>query len=140
MRTKESEIISRKFQISGGYIAIVSALVLSAVVGAIVFVATTNIFFGRSNTAILKSKKNTRYLAESCLEDALLKFGSDHTYSGNETIVVGSSTCKTISVNASGTDRVFKVSATTTNSVTNLKLVAEEATLDKVSLEEVRAF
>jgi len=123
-----------------GYVAIVSALVLTAVVGAVVFVSTANVFFGRQNTGIFKAKKNTRYLAESCLEHARLQLADNSAYAGGENITVGSSTCAVVSITASGTQKVIRGQGTSTDSATNLELLVDGVSLTRVSLEEKQNF
>lgn len=130
--------MSHKYQ--HGYIAVVSSLILTALVLAIILTSASNVFFGLTNVLISKSKKTTKYLAESCLETALLSLANDKSYTGNETITIASSSCKIVSIVNQGATKIIKSSASSSYSSTNLILTVSSTTLQKVSLEEASAF
>lgn len=125
---------------SEGYIAVVSSLILTAIIITVVLVSASSVFFGRAGTFIFKDKKSTRFLAESCLEVALLNLADDKGYSGNETITVGSSSCKIGPITLAAENRIVNSSASSTLSATNLQLTVVSTTLAKVSLEELQQF
>ncbi len=123
-----------------GYIAIVSSLLLTAIILTVTFTAASNVFFSRAGTTTLKDKRGAKFLAESCLEVALLNLADDRGYSGNETVAVNNLNCRIGSITLVGSNRVIQASASTTVSFANLKLTVASSSLQKISLEEVQQF
>lgn len=81
-----------------GFIAIIATLILSAV---ILLVAVSNAARVRAQTQGLieqEARANSRMLADSCGEIAIMKIGENNNYAGNETINQGGLTCTIISV------------------------------------------
>ena len=91
----------------GGYIALMSVIIISLMLLALVAVLSTSGYFSRFNVLAAEYKRISLGLAESCVNVALLEIAKDPTYAGNETIPVGVNECniKSITYNpASGYD------------------------------------
>lgn len=86
-----------------GYVAIITAVIVSVILGVIVFTMSLGSFLGRENSLGLHLKEKSRGLAEACVETARLKIVQNPNYIGGENINVASDTCRIISVaNLSG--------------------------------------
>ena len=123
---------------SRGYIAIVSALIISIIM-AIVLVSLGQVsFFHRINISNAHLKEKSRALAGACVDAALLKIVNSSTYAGNETITVASDTCKIVSVVTSGTVRVVTTQGIYQNSYTNLRVDIPTSTVSITGWEETQ--
>jgi len=79
-----------------GYIALMSAIIVSFVLIGVVFVANTSGYFARFDSQNSEYKRIALGLAESCANVALLKVAYDPSYIppvGGETVPVGLQTC-----------------------------------------------
>ena len=123
-----------------GYIAIVSAMIISAVLVIIVVTLGQVSFFNRVNVADTHFKNKSRALSEACVNTALLKLALNPSYSGNETITVASDTCKVLQIVSSAAGRVIPAQGIFNNSFTDYKVIVASDTVSIVSWEEVQAF
>ena len=76
-----------------GFILLMSSIVVSAILVAVVFSLSFSGFFTRFNLLDSYNKEASLNLAEACGEIAVLKRVQDNTYSGNETLFIGSEEC-----------------------------------------------
>jgi hypothetical protein len=109
-----------------GYIAITSALLIS---GLIVIVAVSlglSSYLAQTSLARSYYKEASRALAEGCLDEALLKYAEDPAYAGDEVLAIGSDECEIVSVTPSGSDRIFRVTASFRSAVTNIEATVTE--------------
>lgn len=121
-----------------GYIAIVSALLISFVIMTITLGLSFSVYFGRFNVLSSEAKERSLALAEACAEKALLKFSLDPSYSGNEIIVVsGPETCNILPVTAEGDKRIIMTRGEFYNTVSKIKVVISASPVTLVSWEEV---
>ncbi len=124
-----------------GFIALISVIIISAV---LLIVATTlsfSGFFGRFSVLEHEFKKKSFSLAEACAEQARLKLFIDNEYSGNETVNVGTDSCQIFpSSNPTGNPRNFDIRAIYRDSYTNLKISVESSDGSIVSWAEVPNF
>lgn len=124
-----------------GYIALTSAIFISVMVLVIVFVISMGSFLARINVSSTSYKEESLSLAKACVQEALLKLSINNSYSGNETISVGSDTCKVVSVVASGTaQKIISTQAQFNSSFTNLKITIDSSALSVVGWEELPRF
>ncbi|MBI4087503.1 MAG: hypothetical protein HY434_01590 [Candidatus Liptonbacteria bacterium] len=132
--------ISYKLKARVGYIGIVSALIISAVVVLIMVAVGQISFLNRINISDTHLKKKSRALAEGCVDTALLKLASNASYAGNETITVASDTCKIVSVVSSSTGKIISAQGKFLGAVTDVKATVDTNTFSIVGWEEVRSF
>lgn len=114
-----------------GYIAVVSAMVIMTVLLLLATTTSMASFYSRFNALDRENKKVGTALAESCVDSALLKLAMNSSYLGNETVSVGSNSCKICPVSAAGQIRNFSTKATYNQTVTNF---AVKSTLNANSL------
>jgi len=119
-----------------GYIAIITAVIVTALVlGLVVLVGHGN-FLGAFDTQQLELRDGARFLAEGCLEHARLELAGNSSYVGGEVVTVGSSTCSIGSVTVVGTSTIIQASTAVGGAVVQLQMTVDSSTLDPVSLVE----
>ncbi len=118
-----------------GYIAIVSALILTALIITIVASISLSVFVGRSNILNSSFKEMSRSLANACMNVALLKLVLDPNYAGGETVTV-SSDCDIISVTVNGNQKTITVQAVSDGAATNIRRVINMSDFTILNSEE----
>jgi hypothetical protein len=103
--------------INSGYIALVSVLIMSALM-LLIGIGTT--MRGIDTTTMSGGEElslRAELLADSCAEEALLRLRANLAYAGNEIIIVsGGSTCTILPLSGTGnTDRTITTRATESN-------------------------
>jgi len=106
---------SAKHKNSAGFIALISVLI----VGAIVLVISIGLSLrsvGETNVSLGEQESGRALaLANLCAEQALMKLESVLNYAGGESVTVGSDTCDILTIGGSGNqDRTVKIQATST--------------------------
>lgn len=125
----------------GGYIAIMSAIIISIVVAVIVFVISMGAFLARANISAGYYKEISSSLAKACVQVALSKLAANGSYAGNETIGVASSTCRIISVTApGGQQNVISAQGMFESSFTDLRVTVNSNSLSVTNWEELPNF
>ncbi len=125
-----------------GFIAVTSAILISVVLMAIIFSVSYSGFLNRFNILDTYSKERSRGMAEACVAEARNKLASDSSYTGNETITIGTDTCQIMAIesNLPSTDKTIKSKATVRMAVTNLKVIVSASGLTVTSWEELPNF
>ena len=82
----------------GGYIALMSAIIVASVLTIAVFSMSYKSFTTRFNLLVVEYKKRSLNLAEACIHIAILKIIEDNSYAGSETIVFGDDECRIINI------------------------------------------
>jgi len=112
-----------------GYIALISILIISAVL--ILIVSTVSqLGIGRVSMAIERNQSlESSYVVEACAEEALMKLAESSSYSGDETITINGNNCQILPVeNLGGESRRVKVSATLYNQTKRIKIEISQLT------------
>ena len=122
-------------RVNRGYIAIVSAVIVTLILLLVVLVSSQRSFLSNEGARMFEAKEESMAAAEGCLEHALLKI-TIGSYSGGETIVVGSSTCAVLPIQFLTTSTVIKASSTVRNATTKLRLIVATTSLQTISKEE----
>ncbi|MDP3725037.1 MAG: hypothetical protein Q8R20_01040 [Nanoarchaeota archaeon] len=120
---------------SDGFVAVVSAIIVSALVLAIAVFVGVSGFFGYEDTQALERKSAAVASANGCLRHALLYLASG-AYEGGETINIAGSACEVLPIMFGTSTITIKASSTVRGSVVNLRLVVDSYTLAKVRMEE----
>ena len=129
--------MSINFQENKGFVALVSAIVISILLLAITLALTFSGFFARFNVLDSESKERSLALAESCADTAILNLAEDVAYNPvNQIVNVGSDTCKIISKQVSGSSVTFKTQAVFNHAFTDLKIVLDSNTFTINSWDE----
>jgi len=134
---RKSKAINKK----GGFIALTSAIILSAILILIVVTSGFTGFSGRINILDSELKERSEALAEACWDTAFLKFTNDASYDPvNEVVNVGSDSCIIKSITGGGS-KTFKVQGKYQNNYfTNLEIILDTSTNSVTSWKEVASF
>ena len=126
---------------NNGFIALISVIVVSAILMLIAVTLSLNQFYNRYNILESEFKERSTSLAEACVDNALLELANDINYLGNATSTIyGNDKCYTGNVTTSGSQKVFKTRAIYQNSHTNFKIVVNSVNLLVISWEETPTF
>lgn len=119
-----------------GYIAIISAIIITAILAVIALVFSSSNFLGRFDTENAEMKDVSRELTHGCLEYARLQLSLNNSYAGGELRTIASSTCYILWVQTQGQNKIVQATSTVNNKNTNLKLTINGTTLKTISEEE----
>ena len=117
-----------------GFVALITAIILSAILLIVTTTLNQTSFFTRSILLDSEYKERSAALAEACVDVARLKLANNPTYPGNEpSIPVGSELCeiKPISGNTIEAKGIYR------ESVTNLRVIFNPSDISIVSWEEI---
>lgn len=120
-----------------GYIAIISAIVISILIMGFVFAVSFSGFFNRFNILDSSLKEIANGLAEACAETALLKLAENSNYGGNENIAIGNEQCSILPLETAGNQKIIKTKAIIQKAVANFKIIVNAADLSIISWEEL---
>jgi hypothetical protein len=123
-----------------GYTAVVSAIIVMAIILAVALVFSSSNFLSRFDTLFLEEKDIARGVAEGCLNYGRLKLAQSSSYAGNEAKNIGSYSCTVLPIESAPGQKIIKATATVQNKISNLKLVVNAATLELISFEELPTF
>ncbi len=122
-----------------GYIALMSAIVICALLLALTVSLGASAFFESQSNIDRQSKKESSNLAEACVNAAILE-SANHRYSTNETINVdGQNTCQIISSKNNtpvGGQATIQTQAVENHAYTNLQAIITTTTFSIISLQE----
>ena len=120
-----------------GFIALMSAIIISVLLLAIVLSLGFSGFFARFNVLDSESKERSVALAEACGDTAIYNFAQGSTFTG--VVTVGSETCNIISVqdNAPVAGKaLIKTQKIVNKAATDLKIQIDDTALTIDSWEE----
>lgn len=123
-----------------GYIALMSAIVISAVLIVITFVTSVTGFFVRFNVLDGEYKKSSSALAEACVDTVLLHLAKDPSDVTTGPVSIASGTCIVFSVSLNSPvagQTTIETKAGVQKSVTNIRVVVDAANLSLMSWEEI---
>ena len=122
-----------------GFIALMSALLLSGVLLAVAASGSLVGFYTRAGIAASELKERSTAAADACADQALIALIFDDTYAGNETVVLNTlDQCRVGALTDTPTTKVFSVQATSSGkAVTTLRIVYATTTKTVVSWLEV---
>lgn len=93
-----------------GYVALVSVMIMSAVLLLLSVAVSGTSVLGRLNVLTYQYKEASRGLADGCVDAALLRLINNSGYSpSNESVSVGTQSCTIVSVTPSGGQKVIQV-------------------------------
>ena len=134
----KSLVISHKS--CNGYIALTSAIIISALIMTVVLAVSLKGYSNRLNISETYDKETSLFLAEACVNKAMLNLSLDPLYAGSETITLGADTCDILPLEdlvEVPPKKVIKATATFNEATTNLKVTVLTLLLDIVLWEEV---
>lgn len=125
---------------NGGFIALTSAVIISMILLAITFSLSLSGYFSRFNVLNAEFKKQSVALAEACGDMALLMLAKDRVIATTTSIAIGADTCTIFpaqnDVPIVG-QTTIKTQAIFQKAVTNLVIIATNASASVISWEEV---
>ncbi len=128
---------NKKANSNGGFIALISVIVVSVLLLTITFSLSLSGYFSRFNILNTEFKKQSVALAEACGDIALLKLAQGVTIITPVSVSVGADTCTIFPVQAAAGQTTIKTQAKVQKIFTNLKIVVTDSTLAVVSWEEI---
>ncbi|MDO8618385.1 MAG: hypothetical protein Q7R49_00405, partial [Candidatus Daviesbacteria bacterium] len=106
-----------------GFIALISAIIISLLLLTITVVLNFSAFFGRFNVLDSEFKETSVGLAEACVDVAMLELEKNPAYTGSASIDIDSvRKCKVRLVYNSGSFKVIETQAEYNRSFTNLRV------------------
>jgi len=135
-----------KLKAQRGFMALMSAIIISAILLLIAVSLSTTSFYDRSNILDFELKEKSSALAEACTDTAILRLTKNLSYvpsppfnfttqTGGEPIIVDSDQCTIVSVDTFGS-HIIKTQAIFNNAYTNLRVIINPATFAVQSWEE----
>ena len=122
---------------NSGFIALMSAIIISAILLLMVTSLGLTGFYGRYNILDSELKEYSSALAEACVDTVLLMLANDSGYTGGDTITVsGTDTC-TIDSTSPSDPRVFIVHSNPSNYYTKLRITVNVSTITVTAWEEI---
>ena len=109
---------------NGGYVALISVIIISLLLMAISVAISFGGFFSRFSILDNEYKEISNGLAEACANTAILKVAQDWSYATDtpETVAVGANSCKILSVQDSALQKVILAQACYQKSYTILSI------------------
>ncbi len=119
-----------------------SSIVISAILVAVVFSLSFSGFFTRFNLLDSYNKEASLALANACGDIAVLKFIQDNTYSGNETLPIGTDSCDVLLISPGSFEikTTARVPDNAGGAVTDLIINLDPTTLAITRWREVGSF
>ena len=122
-----------------GFVALISVIIIGAVLLAVVIGASLTGFYSRYNVLDFELKERSASAADACANQALLELANDATYAGGIMLSLNSlDTCRVGPVTLVGTgEKSIRIQATSSDAVTNLFVVVNTSDLSIASWREV---
>ncbi len=122
-----------------GYIALISVLIISAMLVVMATGISATSFFLRFNILDSEYKQRSSFLAEGCQNVVLFNLSKDINYTSTDNINIGSDSCKIFLVQhnfPSAGQITIQTKAVVQNAATNLQIVVD-TNLNLISREEL---
>jgi len=117
-----------------GFVALISAILIAVALLTLVTAAGFSGFFVRFSILGSEVKEESIFLAESCVQTAILKLAQNKNYAGGETISVGDRSCDIVSITQLGSPwpQTVTAQASSSDAYTNLQVEVDEVAGDIV--------
>lgn len=117
-----------------GFIALVSAIVMSAILLIITITLSLSNFFSRFTILESEYKERSLALAEACVDSALVKIALDNSYSpSNELVSVGKSSCTIKKIITNGSQKTIITQANYEQAYSNLRVTVQTSNFKVIS-------
>lgn len=126
-----------------GYIALMTALIVGAVVLVMVVTSAYMAITQGLNSLLYSNYLESESLASACAEDALIKIKNNQAYGGNETLNLGHGQCQIYPVeNLGGESRIIKATGNVNGATKKIKIQISriDPTIIFTSWQEVADF
>lgn len=122
-----------------GFVALMSAIIISAVLLVTVAAAGFAGFYGRSNGLDAELKARSAAAADACADVALLVLAQEDDPGGRILSLNSLDECRIGTVSGTA-QKTFRVQATSSGAVTNLEIVVDNSNLSVLSWREISTF
>lgn len=123
-----------------GFVLLISTIIIAAVLTAVIFSVSFRGFYTRFNLFDSESKERSLALAEACGQIAVLKRIQSSSYTGNETLPVGTGSCQVLTIDSTGSDIIIRTKAEIDDAVSNIQINLNSTTLAVIRWREVPNF
>ena len=123
-----------------GFIALMSAIIISAILLLVVVSSSFTGFYGRLNILDSELKERSLASAEACVDEAILNLANDPNYVGNATFRLNSIDKCYLGTIPAFNPKTFRVQATSSGAVSNLQITIDASTLTVSSWQEIPNF
>jgi hypothetical protein len=124
-----------------GFIALISVIIISAVLLVVTSTLSFSGFYGRYNILDSELKERSKSLAEACGDIAILKLAGDINYSHTwpEVININEKSCSIENISSDGTNTTINTQGTTNGGayITKIQIVLKNLDLSIVSWDEI---
>jgi hypothetical protein len=122
-----------------GFIALMSAIIISAILLIVVTTGGLTGFYSRSNILDAELKSRSAAAADACADQALLLIANDSAYIGLTLLTLNSlDSCRVLVSGVSPKD--IRIQATSSNAITNLEINYDPAASAVISWQEIQTF
>jgi hypothetical protein len=129
-----------KFVQPRGFVALMSAIVISAILLMLVGSGSLASYYTRFTIVDTELKATSARLAESCAAHARLALAGDATYAGNETVVVGESECTVGVVTSANGIATFEAHGVYQHYETTLLVQVDTVSMQVKNWQEIKNF
>jgi len=124
-----------------GFIALISAIIIAAILLLVMAAMGATVFFSRFNLLDSELKERSVAAADACADRALVQLALDPTYTGSVLTLNTLDECRIGKVADLGSTMRYQVQATSSDeAVTNLRIVVNAGDLSRVSQEEIAVY
>ena len=128
---------------NAGFVALITAIVLTVVLLLIATTLNLSGFFTRSSAMSAEYKERSASAAEACADRAMLKLAGNPAYAGGETISLGTDSCEIRPIlpdSPSAGKTTIETRAVFNESATNLRIVIVNSDKSVISWDEIENF
>ena len=127
---------------NGGYLTLISLLIVSAIGMAVTLTLITGAFYASRMSALLLSSSRARALATACAQEALQQIRNSTNFTGSGNLSLDGGTCAYNVVNDGGQNRTITASGNAGNTVRRVKITINNInpTINVTSWQEVADF
>ena len=124
-----------------GFIALMSVIIISAILLLVAVTAGLTGFYSRSNILDAEFKERSVALADACVDQALLQIAINPSYGGDTTVTLSDKDqCYIGPVPPGSGIKTFKTQAIFQNAYTNLEITIDTSDISIVSWKEIPNF
>jgi len=123
-----------------GFFGITLAVIVTVIILAVSVSFSNSNILGRFDSNFFEDKSIAFRVAQGCLEYARLKLAENSSYTGNETVGIGSYSCTINQITEISSQKSIPVTATVRNQTSNLRMYVDVLTLKFAGLEEFTSF
>lgn len=125
---------------NGGFIALISAIIIAAILLVITATISLGSFYSRYNVLDAELKEQSLALAEACADIAMIEILNNSGYLGNATTTISTEECYIGPILVSGSNIILKTRSMYKNYNTNMEIVLNANTLEVIRWEETSNF